>query len=201
MPPARPAHSSQKLKMKSEPNAKPTITNFWPVANWIIFWVVFQLRRGPQILTYHHSGCMCVCVWGVRVLFSCCQAIKILCQCRNRNLASFTVIYRAFSASPVRIGWQRDRQTDTLSKWQFDPKVECACVCMCVWNLWWMLLAWETHEKTIRFAESFSWEKIVEHVLQLWTQPAWMTFQFLKYFLAFILGSFKKKTNTLITLE
>lgn len=84
---------------------------------------------------------------GVHVLFSCCQAIKILCHCRNRNLASFAVIYRAFSAS------QADRWTDTLSEWQFDSQLMCVCVfvefMMNVSRLGEM-------RKTIRFAESFS---------------------------------------------
>lgn len=123
-----PHPTRQKLKMKSEPNAKPTMTNFWPVANWIIFWVVFQLRRDSQILTYH-PVCVSVCVC-VRVLFSCCQAIKILCQCRNRNLASFAVIYRAFSAS------QADRKTDRHSVWMAIWFATHVCVCQCVCGIY-----------------------------------------------------------------
>lgn len=99
--------------------------------------------------------CVSVCVC-VRVLFSCCQAIKILCQCRNRNLASFAVIYRAFSASQA--DRETDRRTDTQSEWQFDSQLMCVCVCECVE---FMMNASGLGEmrKTIRFAESSSWEK------------------------------------------
>lgn len=90
----------------------------------------------------------------VRVLFSCCQAIKILCQCRNRNLASFAVIYRAFSASQADT--KTDRRTDGQTLSLNGNLIRNSCVCV---EFMMNASGLGDMRKTIRFAESSSWEK------------------------------------------
>lgn len=107
MPPCPIQHTA---KAQNEIRAKRQTDDDQFLASGKLNYILSGFPAQTRLTDTHVSPCVCVSVCaGVRVLFSCCQAIKILCQCRNRNLASFAVIYRAFSAS------QADRQTDRHS--------------------------------------------------------------------------------------